>query len=63
MFIVCGVVIDCIVGLDGGVDDYFIKLFNFDELFVWLCVLLWCGFILCLLMLEVGDLCLDLSEY
>lgn len=40
--IVCDVVVDCVKGFDVGVDDYFVKLFDFDELGVWMCVLICC---------------------
>lgn len=41
-FIVCDFVMDWVIGLILGVDDYMIKLFSFEELVVWLCGLLCC---------------------
>lgn len=40
--IVCDLVIDCVFGLDYGVDDYIVKLFVIEELLVCLCVLFCC---------------------
>lgn len=42
MFIVKGDEIDCIVGLEVGVDDYLFKLFNLCELLVCIKVVLCC---------------------
>lgn len=41
MMMVCDFVIDWVFGLDYGVDDYIVKLFVIEELFVCLWVLLW----------------------
>lgn len=40
MIIVCDFVIDCVFGLDYGVDDYIVKFFVIEELFVCFCLLL-----------------------
>lgn len=48
MFIVCNDEIDCIIGLEMGVDDYLIKFFFVCELFVWINVVLWCMWMLLL---------------
>lgn len=40
--IVCDDLDSCLVGLDGGVDDYIIKFFDLFELFVCICVVLCC---------------------
>lgn len=40
MLLVMGVVLDCVIGLEMGVDDYLVKLFDLCELLVWVCVLL-----------------------
>lgn len=42
MFIVKGDEVDCIIGLEFGVDDYIFKLFNLCELFVCIKVILCC---------------------
>lgn len=42
LFIVWDKVVDWVVGFDSGVDDYLIKFFDFDELQVWVCVLICC---------------------
>lgn len=60
VFSVCEWVVDCILGLDVGVDDYLGKLFDIFELFVCVCVLFCCSVGCVVLILEVGVLCLDL---
>lgn len=42
MVMVKGEEVDCIVGLEIGVDDYILKLFNLCELLVCICVVLCC---------------------
>lgn len=50
-FIVCDVEIDCVVGLEIGVDDYVVKLFSLCEVVVWVKVIFKC-MVLCLVVLE-----------
>lgn len=42
MLIVRGDDYDCILGLEMGVDDYLLKLFNYCELVVWIKVIVCC---------------------
>lgn len=42
ILIVCDMFNDCIIGLDVGVDDYLVKFFVLEELYVCICVLLCC---------------------
>lgn len=64
MLIVCGEEIDCVCGLDIGVDDYIVKFFLMIELFVCICVVLWC---ICLGLVEdvvcQGDIVMDWVVY
>lgn len=41
ILIVCGSIDDKVMGLDLGVDDYFVKFFDFVELFVCFWVVSW----------------------
>lgn len=40
MLLVMGVMLDCVIGLEMGVDDYLVKFFDLCELIVCVCVLL-----------------------
>lgn len=63
IIIVCDGVLDCIVGFDSGVDDYFVKLFEFDELFVCICVVS-CCYVGCVqMMFVIGLLWFDFVKY
>lgn len=63
VLIVCDLVFEWVVGLDVGVDDYLLKLFVFEELLVWMWVLLCCikfEDVVELMVMRFFDLMLDL---
>lgn len=62
ILIVCDGVQDCIDGFDSGVDDYIFKFFVMGELLVWLCVVMWCKLGVVMVVLDNGELFLDLVD-
>lgn len=60
IILIVNVLLDgCVVGLDFGVDDYFVKFFELVEFEVWLCVVICCGYDFVSLEIVIVDFVFD----